>query len=99
MKLKTFSWIAFSLALLAAALYYAPFFLIISDPPVKSDAVVLFLGGEKGTREKEAKQLITEGYAEYLIIPARGQVQKLGPDGKLIKVDLDLTLNHLKLNT
>lgn len=93
----------FSLALLATAVYYAPFFLIVSDTPVKSDAVVLFLGGEKGTREKEANQLVTEGYADYLIVPAYRQVQKRTPDGKLIIIDLPLKLNtrdsgYLKLN-
>jgi hypothetical protein len=36
--------------------------------------VVLFIGGEKGAREKEADQLIKEGFADYLIIPATGQV-------------------------
>jgi uncharacterized SAM-binding protein YcdF (DUF218 family) len=89
LKLKTFYFIS-CLILLAAALYYAPFFLIVSDPPVKSDAVVLFLGGEKGTREKEADQLIRDGFADYLIIPAYRQVKKLNPDGILIKIDSDV---------
>ena len=84
---------------LALAIFCAPSLLLVSEAPVKSDAVVLFLGGEKGTREKEAYQLVREGYAEYLIVPARGQVQKPGPNGKLIKIDIDLKLNHLKLNT
>lgn len=96
---RTVAITAFCLALLAAALYYAPFFLIVSDTPVKTDAVVLFLGGEKGTREKEANQLIRDGFADYLIIPARGQVQKRSPDGKLVSIDPNLKLNHLKLKT
>lgn len=71
------------LALLTLAVFYAPSYLVVSDQPVKSDAVVMFLGGEKGTRAKEANQLVMEGYADYLIIPAYGQVKKRGPDGKL----------------
>lgn len=77
----------------------APGFLIVSEEPVKSDAVILFLGGEKGTREKEARRLIQEGRADYLLIPARSQVQQLDPSGNLIKLDIALTLNHLQLNT
>jgi hypothetical protein len=90
LKLKTFSCLAFCLALLAAAVYYAPFFLIVSDQPVKSDAVVLFLGGEKGTREKEANQLVADGYADYLIIPAYKQIKKRGPNGKLESISSDI---------
>lgn len=85
-----FALISCILVLLAPAAYYAPTFLLVADQPVKSDAVVLFLGGERGTREKEARQLLKEGWAGYLIIPARSQVQKLGPDGKLIRIDLTL---------
>jgi uncharacterized SAM-binding protein YcdF (DUF218 family) len=88
------------IVLLSLAVVQAPSFLIVSDPPVKSDALVLFLGGEKGTREQEANQLVAEGYADYLIIPAHGQIKKRGPNGTLIKIDFDLkpkiTLN-LKL--
>jgi hypothetical protein len=98
-QLNRLIFIACILVLIALAVIRAPSFLIVSDAPVKSDAVVLFLGGEKGTREKEANQLITEGYADYLIIPAYRQVKKLSPDGTLVKTDLDLKLDHLKLNT
>jgi len=64
-----------TLAILAAI--QAPAFLIVSDTPVKSDAVVLFIGNDRGTREKEARQLMHEGFAEYLIIPAYRQVKTL----------------------
>ena len=74
------------------ALYNAPGFLAYSDQPVKSDAVVLFLGGEEGVREKEANQLVIEGYADYLIIPAYRQIKKRGPDGKLMEIDIELKL-------
>jgi uncharacterized SAM-binding protein YcdF (DUF218 family) len=87
------------LILIALAVLQAPSFLIVSDTPVKSDAVVLFLGDVNGTREKEARQLIREGFAEYLIISAYRRVKKQNPDGQLITIDLNLTLNHLKLKT
>ena len=64
------------------AVLYAPLYLIVSDQPVKSDTVVLFIG-EGDTREKEAYQLVIDGYADYLIIPAHGQVQKRNQNGTL----------------
>ena len=89
------------LAVFGLSVYGAPGFLAFSDQPVKSDAVVLFLGDERGTREKEANQLILEGYADFLIIPAYRQVEKRGPDGTLIKIDIDFKLqtSNFKLNT
>jgi len=97
--LSRFIFIACIIILIALAIIQAPAFVIVSDPPVKSDAVVLFIGNDRGTREKEANQLMQEGFAEYLIIPARSQVKKLNPDGTLSKIDLNLKLNNLKLNT
>jgi uncharacterized SAM-binding protein YcdF (DUF218 family) len=79
--------IVLPLALLFIISLYAPRYLNYADQPVKSDAVVLFQGGEKGTREKEAHQLILEGFADYLIIPATGQVKRLSPDGSLEHVN------------
>jgi uncharacterized SAM-binding protein YcdF (DUF218 family) len=87
------------IVLIALAIIQAPAFLIVSDAPVKSDAVLLFIGNDKGTREKEANELIREGFADYLIIPARNQVKKLNPDGTLVKTDLPVTPNHLKPKT
>jgi uncharacterized SAM-binding protein YcdF (DUF218 family) len=75
------------------ALIQAPAFLLVSDAPAKSDAVVLFIGNDKGTREKEARQLMQEGFAEYLIIPAYRQVKKLDPDGTLVRSDVALPLS------
>lgn len=69
--------------LLSLSVFQAPSFLFISEAPVRADAVVLFVGGETGTREKEARQLLREGFADYLIIPATGQIKKRGPDGRL----------------
>ncbi|NPV04880.1 MAG: YdcF family protein [Syntrophaceae bacterium] len=87
------------LILAILAIIQAPAFLVVSDPPAKSDAAILFLGGEKGTREKEARQLVTEGWAEYLIIPARSQVQKLDPSGKFIRLDLKHSFSNLNQRT
>ena len=57
---------------LALAAFYAPKYLAYADSPVKSDAVVLFVGPGYSAREMEAWRLIKEGYARYLLIPARG---------------------------
>ena len=59
------------------------------------------MGGETGTREKEAQQLLREGFADYLIIPATGQIMKGGLDGNLERLDPPSSLNtlHLKLKT
>ena len=73
--------------LLSLAIIHAPSFLLLCEAPVKADAVVLFVGGE-GAREREAEQLIKEGFADYLIIPAHGQIKKRGPDGRLGPFDL-----------
>ena len=72
--------------LLFLAVFQAPAFLVISEAPVRADAVVLFEGGEKGSREWEADQLLREGFADYLIIPATGQIKKRGRDGRLERV-------------
>jgi uncharacterized SAM-binding protein YcdF (DUF218 family) len=80
-------WFILGVALLLfLEVFQAPAFLVISEAPVRADAVVLFVGGEKGSREKEANQLLREGFADYLIIPATGQVKKRGPDGRLESV-------------
>jgi len=82
-------WFILGVALLLfLAVFQAPAFLVISEAPVRADAVVLFAGGEKGSREKEADQLLREGFADYLIIPATGQIKKRGPDGRLESLDL-----------
>ncbi len=56
--------------LAGAVLYCAPRFLVCADQPVKSDAIVLFLGGRHMVREKEAARLMNQGLSRYLIIPA-----------------------------
>ncbi len=87
--------------LLSLAAFHAPSFLLISERPVRSDAVVFFVGGETGTREKEAHQLLREGFADYLLVPGQGLIKKRGPDGRLERLDPPSSLNtsHLKLKT
>ena len=71
-KRRLFSFV-FVLALIISLLsYFAPKYLAYADTPVKSDLVVLFVGPDFKAREKEAKRLIEEGYAEYLLVPTVG---------------------------
>jgi uncharacterized SAM-binding protein YcdF (DUF218 family) len=53
---------------------FAPGYLNYADPPIKADAVVLFLGPDSNARYMEAERLLSDGYANYLIIPILGQV-------------------------
>ena len=49
-------------------------FLNYHEAPRPSDAVVLFIGPDYSERKKEALQLMEEGYADRLLIPALNQV-------------------------
>jgi len=57
-------------------LYYAPCYLTYSDMPEKSDAAVLFVGPDSKKRYTELQLLLTEGYADYQIIPAYRNIRK-----------------------
>ncbi len=76
-------------------IFCGPSFLAYKDKPVKSDAVVLFLGDELKTREKEAEMLVRAGYASCLIIPALGETQRIMPDGRLKPVSRDMKVGEL----
>jgi hypothetical protein len=52
----------------------APEFLMYSDMPTESDAVVLFVGPGFEDRQQEACRLIAECRAKYLIVPAYNMV-------------------------
>ena len=65
-----FLFIAASLILL----HFAPLYLAYSDIPVRSDAVVLFVGPDSRARQEDANRLMGEGYARYLFIPALGKI-------------------------
>ena len=62
------------LVFVVALFAYAPAYLTYADKPVKSDVVVLFVGPDYEARLKEARKLVEEGYARYLIVPAYGTV-------------------------
>ncbi|MHB8138941.1 MAG: YdcF family protein [Smithellaceae bacterium] len=55
---------------LAAGVFYAPGFLAYSTSYTKADAVIILLGPVFNDREKHARDLIKNGMADYLIIPA-----------------------------
>lgn len=80
--------------------WYAPDFLTYSDLLRKSDAVVVFVGPDNESRLDEAKQLVREGYARYLLIPSLGKVYSVDSAGKLVglvgkqpRMDLSLRIS------
>lgn len=66
--------------------YLAPRYLAFSEKPEKSDAVILLVGSNYRARLNEAIQLVHEGYAKYLIVPAHNRVLEAGSDGSLIRI-------------
>ena len=65
---------------------FAPGFLFRENLQRKADAVVLFVGPGNEARLDEARQLIKEGYARYLLVPFSNEVFIAGPGGELVKV-------------
>ena len=72
----------FILALLAGLVLYSPRFLLYSSPYKKADAIILLLGPDFKARHKEADELIKEGMADYLIIPAYHRIYEIYDKGK-----------------
>ncbi len=72
-KLTCFS-ILLVLAIFFVVLYYGPRYLTYADKPLRSDAVVLFVGPDNKARQEDANRLMHEGYARYLFIPAYGRI-------------------------
>jgi uncharacterized SAM-binding protein YcdF (DUF218 family) len=66
---------------------FAPGFLFSDNIPHKADAVVLFVGPGNEARLDEAKVLIKEGYARYLLIPYTGEIFLATPAGGLARMD------------
>jgi uncharacterized SAM-binding protein YcdF (DUF218 family) len=64
---------------------FAPGFLFIENIPRQADAVVLFVGPENVARLDEARQMIKEGYARYLLIPYSGVCYTVDRSGSLVK--------------
>ncbi|MEN6374606.1 MAG: YdcF family protein [Smithella sp.] len=75
-KKTSFIWLLIVL-LIASAVIYAPRYLLYSTNYRKVDAIVLLLGPDFTARRKQAYQLIDEGKADYLIIPAYNKVSKI----------------------
>jgi uncharacterized SAM-binding protein YcdF (DUF218 family) len=57
---------------------YAPYYLVRTDSPQKSDVIVLLVGSKFTPRKEEVFRLIKDGYARHLIIPAYGRVSDAG---------------------
>ncbi len=62
------------LAIFFVALYYGPRYLTYADEPLRSDALVLFVGLDNKAKQEDANRLMSEGYARYLFIPAYGRI-------------------------
>ena len=77
-----------ALALIVATLFaiFAPGFLFSDNIPEKADAVVLFVGPGNEARLNEAKVLVKEGYARYLLIPSSGEKFVADPAGGLVRI-------------
>jgi uncharacterized SAM-binding protein YcdF (DUF218 family) len=58
------------LFVVAAAIFYAPGFLVYSTNYAKVDAIILLLGPDFNARQRHALDLVKNGMADYLIIPA-----------------------------
>jgi uncharacterized SAM-binding protein YcdF (DUF218 family) len=67
--------------LLLIVILFGPGYLTRADAPVQADAVVVFVGPGDEFRFKEARTLIAEGYARYLIVPAYGTVSRATENG------------------
>jgi uncharacterized SAM-binding protein YcdF (DUF218 family) len=58
------------LFVVATAIFYAPGFLVYSTNYAKVDAIILLLGPDFNARQRHALDLVKNGMADYLIIPA-----------------------------
>ena len=73
-KILTCFLVLLLLAIIFAAVYYGPRYLSYADSPLRSDALVLFVGPDNKARKEDANRLMSEGYARYLFIPAYGRI-------------------------
>jgi hypothetical protein len=69
-----------SVILLLIGLTLSPFYLVYSDPPRKSDIIVQFVGPDQEARLREARQLVQEGYSDYLFIPTLSSLYRANQD-------------------
>ena len=86
----TASCLASTILLLLVFAIFAPGFLFTEDATRKADAVILFVGPGNEARVFEARQLITDGYARYLLIPSSGEVLSADKIGKFEKLSVNL---------
>lgn len=61
------------LVVLAAGLFYAPRFLAYSTRCARADAVIILLGPVFSDRERHARDLVEQGMADFLLIPAHNK--------------------------
>ncbi|MFA5322768.1 MAG: hypothetical protein WC373_08850 [Smithella sp.] len=70
------------LLILIGIVFNAPRFLLYSTDHKRSDAIILLLGPDFKARQKEANELINNGMADYLIIPAYNKTYGIYNKGK-----------------
>ena len=66
--------------LLLAGLILSPRYLTCSDTPGKSDIVVIFPVPELGAVYREGRQLIKDGFADYLCVPTSLSLSRVSRD-------------------
>ena len=76
---------------------FAPGFLFLENIPRKADAVILFIGPGNEARLDEARQLIKEGYARYLLVPYSGEMFTSDSAGGLVRIDSNQPRGNLFL--
>ena len=82
------------LLLISGIVVYAPQFLLYSSKCQETDAVVLFLGPDFTARQKEAYEIINEGMADYLIIPAYHKIYRIFGDGGIKYLSSNLSYSN-----
>ena len=75
-KILTYILVLLVPAIFYVALYYGPRYLTYADEPLRSDALILFVGPDNKARQEDANRLMSEGYARYLFIPAYGRIME-----------------------
>jgi hypothetical protein len=76
--------------IIAGIVAYAPRFLLYSSIYQKTDAIIVLLGPDFTARQKEAYKVISEGMADYLIIPAYHKIYKINNEGSIIYLSPNL---------
>lgn len=79
--------------LIANVIIYAPHYLRYSSDYRKVDAIVLFLGPDFSARQKKAHDILKEGKAKYLIVPAYNKVYRLSDKGNIKSLSPNLSLS------